>query len=223
MATEISEALLVMMLVTGAWIVTRKDLFWLLSTYRTQSTILSLIAATQYLEDKNILLLHLALLTFISKAVMIPYAIKKAKSKMQTPRDLVFHYSSPNQSIVTSMVLILTTYVTFSRVFSTLYLERLSFLGVVFGVSLSLMGFLVTFSRKRVITKILGYLTMENGVVLFSLFIAEIPFMIELLIAIDLLILVLLATFLAVGLDAGVEEFQNRLHPFCKTKEVETE
>ena len=62
------------------------------------------------------------------------------------------------------------------------------------------MGMLVIFSRKRIITKIVGYLTMENGVLLFGIFMAELPFIVELLIIIDLIILVILAAVLAFGI-----------------------
>ena len=86
--------------------------------------------------------------------------------------------------------------------------------GSVIGVSLTLMGMMVIFTRKRMITKILGYLTMENGVLLFSLFIAELPFIIELLIVIDLVMLIVLATVLAFGIDSSIDEFHNKLNSY---------
>jgi hydrogenase-4 component E len=76
------------------------------------------------------------------------------------------------------------------------------------------MGMMVIFTRKRMITKILGYLTMENGVLLFSLFIAELPFIIELLIVIDLVMLIVLATVLAFGIDSSIDEFHTKLNSF---------
>jgi len=73
------------------------------------------------------------------------------------------------------------------------------------------MGMLVIFSRRKVITKVIGYLTMENGVLLFGIFVADLPFIIEILIVIDLMILVLLTTILAVGLDSTIEGYHKRL------------
>jgi len=70
---------------------------------------------------------------------------------------------------------------------------------------------LVIFSRRKVITKAIGYLTMENGVLLFGIFVADLPFIIEILIVIDLMILVLLTTILAIGLDSTIEEYHQRL------------
>jgi hydrogenase-4 component E len=72
------------------------------------------------------------------------------------------------------------------------------------------MGMLVVFSRKRVITKALGYLSMENGVLMFGLFVTELPFIIEVLIIIDLIILVILTTIMAVGMDSSIEEYRQK-------------
>jgi hydrogenase-4 component E len=56
-----------------------------------------------------------------------------------------------------------------------------------------------------------GYLTMENGVLLFGLFLAEMPFIIEVLLVIDLLMLIVLATIMAFGIDSSIEAFHRRL------------
>ena len=52
---------------------------------------------------------------------------------------------------------------------------------------------------------------MENGVLLFGIFVADLPFVIEILIVIDLMILVLLTTILAIGLDSTKNEYHKRL------------
>ena len=77
-----------------------------------------------------------------------------------------------------------------------------------------LMGMMVMLSRKRAITKVLGFLSMENGVLLFGIFVTELPFIIEFLIIIDLIILVLLTTILTVGIDSTLEDYHKRLHRF---------
>jgi hydrogenase-4 component E len=78
---------------------------------------------------------------------------------------------------------------------------------------------LITFIRRRVVTKMIGYLTMENGVLMFGVFLTELPLIIEVLILVDLLILVLLGTMLALGMDSSIEDFQTRLHPFAGRRE----
>ena len=55
---------------------------------------------------------------------------------------------------------------------------------------------------------------MENGVLLFGMFVTKLPFIIEFLIIIDLIILVLLTTILTVGIDSTLEDYHKRLHRF---------
>ena len=209
-----TQTLMVLIMITGAFIVTRKDLFSLVSMYQAQSLLLAGLALTLYPSEQSMTLLYLAALTFISKVLLIPYYIKRIQRKINIQRDLGFHYISPIASMFVTLMLVLLVYGSLSRILKELSLSNLFYLGAVFGVSLTLMGMLITFSRKKVITKIIGYLTMENGVLLFSLFLTELPFIIEVLIIIDLFMIVLLAATLATGMDSSIEEFQEKLHPF---------
>ena len=84
------------------------------------------------------------------------------------------------------------------------------------GFSLVMIGFMIIFSRIKIITKIIGYLIMENGVVLLSLFIGEMPLLIEVLILMDLLVLVAITAILGFGMDSSLEDFHKRLNPFRK-------
>ncbi len=212
LAESLTQALVVLVLISGAFIVTRKDLLSLVSTYQMQSLLLAGVALSLYSVDQSPTLLYLAGLTLVSKVLLIPYIIKRIQRKINISRDMEFHYVSPIASIFITIILILLVYGAFSNILKELALSNLFYLGAVFGISLTLMGMLITFSRKKVITKIIGYLTMENGVLLFSLFITELPFIIEVLILVDLFMIVLLATILSIGMDSSVEAYQERFH-----------
>jgi hydrogenase-4 component E len=162
-----------------------------------------------YIIHGNRTLLSIAALTLVSKVILIPLFINMIGEKIKISRDMKFNYLEPTASLLLSIVLILLSYVFLSGFFNEL--GKLFFMGAVIGLSLTLMGMLVLFSRRKVITKVLGYLTMENGVLLFGVFVAELPFIIEILIIIDLMILVLLTTILAIGLDSTIEEYHHRL------------
>jgi len=90
-------------------------------------------------------------------------------------------------------------------------------------MSIVFMGMIVVFTRKQTLTNIIGYLTMENGVVLFSLFLTELPLLIEVLIIVDLIMLTLIATILAFGIDSTIEEFHARLNPFHDSQKKASE
>ncbi len=208
---DLIRILFVFVLITAAFTLSTRNIASLLTVYAAQSLLLVLVASSLYFIEGNRTLLEISALTLVSKVMLIPLFINLIGEKIKISRDLKFNYLEPTASLLVSMGLILLAYVFLSGFFNEYILGKLFFIGAVIGLSLTLMGMLVIFSRKKVITKVIGYLTMENGVLLFGIFVADLPFIIEILIVIDLMILVLLITILAIGLDSTREEYHQRL------------
>jgi hydrogenase-4 component E len=223
LAQDVIKILFVAVIITAAYIISTRNLLSLVSVYALQSLTLVLIALALYSVEGAPVLLAIAVITFASKVLIIPYFIATIQEKVRIRRDLQFHFLSPTSSLIISMGLMLVIYIAFSRILEgTQARDSFLFFGAVLGISLMLMGMLVTFSRKRAITKVLGYLTMENGVLLFGMFVTELPFIIEFLIIIDLIIVVLLTTILTVGIDSTLEDYHKRLHRFHLWEEEES-
>ena len=211
----IIKILFVCVIVTSAYVITTRNLISLVRVYVLQSLTLVAIALSLAWYENAGILLAIALLTLFFKVIVIPYFIATVQEKIRIKRDIEFHYLSPASSLLISLALMIVVYITLSRIMPPAPTEgSLFFFGAVIGISLVMMGMMVTFSRKKAITKVLGYLSMENGVLLFGLFATELPFIIEFLIVIDLVILILLTTILTVGIDSTLEEYHNRLHRF---------
>ena len=220
----IVKILFVAVIIAAAYIISTRNVLSLVSVYALQSLTLAAIAFTLWLVRDNPVLLEIAVITLASKVLIIPYFIATIQERIRIKRDIEFHYLSPTTSLLVSMVLMLVIYFAFSGFIPHAAGDTeagLLLFGAVIGISLMLMGMMVTFSRKRAITKVMGYLSMENGVLLFGMFVTELPFIIEFLIIIDLIILVLLTTILAVGIDSTLEEYHNRLHRFYLWGETE--
>ena len=206
------KILFVFVLISAALIISTRSLASVLNTYTVQSFLLAAVSFLLYLIEGKSELLLLAGLTLASKVLLIPHFINRIEEKIKVRRDLDFTYLEPTTSLLLSIGLILLSYAFLSRVFGDLALSSLFFFGPVIGLSLTLMGLLVMFSRRKVITKALGYLSMENGVLMFGIFVTELPFILEVLIIIDLIILVLLTSILAVGLDSSIEEYRKKIY-----------
>jgi hydrogenase-4 component E len=211
---DIIKILFVFVVSTAALLIFRRTLTSLFSIYAAQSFLIALIALVVFATDGSPVLLLLALRTIASKAILIPHVLRRVQNAMKLKRDLEFRYLTPISSLAVSTGIIFLVYNIFSRFLFDLSDDRMFFFGAVIGVSLCLIGMLIISTRKTMITKILGYLTMENGVLLFSIFIAELPLIIELLIILDLVMLIVLATVLAFGVDSTIEEFHHRLNSF---------
>jgi hydrogenase-4 component E len=206
------KILLVLVLGTAALIITQRSLVSLFSIYAVQSAVLAAVALSLFTREGTTSLLFIALLTLLSKVVVIPIFLRRLLAVMPIKRDLEFRYLTPIGSIILSTALFFVVYQAFAEFSAALEVSPLFILGAVIGVSLALMGMMVIMSRRKVVTKIIGYLSMENGVLLFSLFIAEMPFIIELLIVVDLLMIIILSAVLAFGIDSSVEAFHKRLN-----------
>jgi hydrogenase-4 component E len=194
----------------------KRDMHSLIKTYAYQSLLLGIMASLFFVETGSITLLFLAIIIVVSKTLVLPHVIGLVQQRLNIKRDVEFHFLSPVKSLFASIIIILFIYLSFSSLLSELniYNSSLFFLGATVGLSLVFMGMIVVFTRKQTITNIVGYLTMENGVVLFSLFLTELPLLVEILIVIDLIMLTLLAAILGFGIDSTIEEFHARLNPF---------
>ena len=218
----IIRILFVCILITAAYIISTRNLLSVVSVYALQSLTLVGIALALWSLEGSLILLAIAGVTFVSKVIIIPYFIATIQEKIRIKRDIEFHYLNPTTSLLISVALMLVIYMALARILEgTPARVSLFFFGAVLGISLMLMGMMVTFSRKRAITKVLGFLSMENGVLLFGMFVTELPFIIEFLIVIDLIILVILTTILSVGIDSTLEDYHKRLHRFHLLEEEE--
>ena len=202
--SDIIHGLFVLILGTAALIITQRSLSSLFNIYAVQSFILAVMAIVLFIENGTLNLLFIALLTLAVKTIFIPLFLHIVLKRMPVKRDLQFSFLSPASSIIISTILLFVVYLFFTNIAGEVFNDSLILLGGVIGISLILMGMMVIFSRKRVITKTIGYLTMENGVLLFSLFMAEMPFIIEFLIVIDLLMILVLSAVLAFGIDSSL-------------------
>ena len=219
---NILQILVVLILGTAAIIITKRDLRSLIKTYALQSLWLVVMALVLFVATGGLTLLALAAIILVSKVFIIPHFMGKVQKKLNIKRDVQFHYLSPITALITSIFIILFVYLAFIPLISELnrFDSILFILGSTIGVSIVFMGMLVIFTRKQTLTNIVGYLTMENGVVLFSLFLTELPLLIEILIIIDLIMITLIATVLAFGIDSTIEEFHARLNPFNQPRET---
>jgi hydrogenase-4 component E len=217
---SIAQILIVLILAAAAIIIVKRDISSLVKTYAAQSLLLSLMAILLFVETGSTSLLFLAIIILVSKTLIIPAFMKRILKQLNIKRDVEFHFLSPMTALFVSGIIIVFVYVSFSHLLDELnfFDSSLFFLGATIGISIVFMGMMVIFTRKQTITNVVGYLTMENGVVLFSLFLTELPLLVEVLIAVDLIMITLLATILAFGIDSTIEEFDSRLNPFQNTK-----
>lgn len=206
--------LLILIVATASFVLTTRNIRSLITTYAIQSLLLAAIAVARYQHEKSVELLLLALMTLLLKVFVIPMFLKRVHESMPVKRDIGFHYLQPVFAMIAGMLIFVALYSLLSKTAVLLGLMNQSLFGAVLGISLMFMGLIVIFTRLQALTDIVGYLTMENGVLLSSLFFQELPFVLEILVLLDLVMLIVVAAFLAFGIDATLEKFHEKLHQF---------
>ena len=112
----------------------QKTLSSLFSIYGLQSFLIAVISFVLFRETGSYILLALAILTVLTKVIIIPYMLNKIRTDNATKRDAEFRYLTPVSAILVGIGLIFVVYNSFSRIFQSSQ-DNLFFLGAVIGVS----------------------------------------------------------------------------------------
>ena len=156
-----------------------------------QGFLLFIIAVSKSSEMSFVLIGVAGFETLLIKAVLIPYFLRKTIRKNEIKNDVESFFSEFVSLFIITFILGLGFFTAYLAASSSAVLEPLHF-----GISISavLTGFYIIGTRKKLITHIMGYMFLENGIFLLSLSAAkEMPFIVNLGISMDIFIGVFLA------------------------------
>jgi hydrogenase-4 component E len=133
--------------------------------------------------------IHAALLAagmILIKGVVFPLLLIKALEETNTPREIEPYIGYIPSLFIGLMALGLSVWLV-SRL--SLPREPLSAIGMPAAMLTLLCGFFIIVSRRKALTQVLGYLTLENGIYAFGvLFVLEEPLLVELSVLLDVLV-----------------------------------
>lgn len=124
----------------------------------------------------------LFLLTLIVKAILIPYIINKSVAKLRANREMSLIINGYWSYVIAAVG------VTFIYGFLINYNNDLLKIGIV----LMMVGGMLLIGRKKAITEMIGFLIMENGLVLLEISMIKMTLIIELAIVLEVLVLALI-------------------------------
>lgn len=166
-------------------------MFTLVELLRAQGILLFGVAMIQ-LGDMNILNLMLVLSeTLLFKAVAVPYFLKRTIRQNNIRREV-----EPYLSGFYSLLIVTTLIVLSFLLASSLQQNQNSDLFFTAAFSAILTGLFMIMTRKKIVTHIIGYVILENGIVLLSFSVgSEMPMAVNAGILLDILVSVLLFGF----------------------------
>lgn len=156
-----------------------------------QGILLFMIAAGSAHEISASSIIIIGVETILFKAVLIPLFLLKTIRKNQIKSDVESYFSGFASLFIVTAILTIGFLSAYLSASSIAVLEPLFF-----GISISAMltGFFIIATRKKLITHIMGYMILENGIFLLSLSAAkEMPFIVNLGVSMDIFIGVFLA------------------------------
>jgi hydrogenase-4 component E len=159
------------------------------------------------LNEINIINFILLLLeTIIFKSVIIPYFLTYLIKKNKITRETEPYVSNFTSLFIVSAVILSTFFL--SNTLQGGMFENIYFVA---AVSTLFSGFYLIISRKKIITHVMGFIIMENGVVILSLAVGkEMPMLVNLGVLLDIFV-----TVLVLGI------FANKIGDVFKEAEVD--
>lgn len=180
--------LILVFLVTLFYIAISGRMFVCIDLLRVQGLLLFGVALIQ-LKDINIFNLLVVLLeTLVFKSIVIPYYFKRIIIKNNIAREVEPFVSGFTSLVIVSFLIILSFILSFYIRSSHL---KITFLTAAFSAITT--GLFIIITRKKLITHLIGYIMLENGIVLLSFSLGnDMPMMVNAGIFLDILISVML-------------------------------
>jgi len=183
-----NNLLIIIFLISLFYIAVSGRLFVCINLLILQGLMLFGIAFLSLREINIINLLVVLTETLLFKAIILPYYIKKMVLKNKIKRQ-VSPFMSGFSSLMTVSILILLSFI------MGIYLqnEQLKLIYITASFSGIMTGLFLIVSRKEIIQHIIGYIVLENGIVLLSFSLGnETPMAVNAGILLDILISILL-------------------------------
>ena len=134
-----------------------------------QSAAIGLIALKLGINTGKMDYYVLGLLTIVTKVIIIPIIINKSLNQLKVNREMDLIVNGFVSYILTGIFIMIS--------FGILNTSHDNFIKT--GIALFIIGVLLMVARKKAITQMIGFLTFENGIVLFEISLTKMSLVIE--------------------------------------------
>ena len=192
MKIEILLSLMLLLTVLRISVSSRLEIY--LKMLSVQGLILCLLSLMIVEHGSKFTMVVALIETLVLKAIFVPYFLRRVIVQHHVKREAEPYLSNLFSLIIVIGCIIIGMIGAYHLQMAIKEIKMLSF-GV--GITLILSGMFIILSRKKLITHVMGFCIMENGIFLLTLGIAhELPLMVSLGVALDAFIWVLLSGIL---------------------------
>ncbi|HNZ42976.1 MAG TPA: hypothetical protein PKN41_06505, partial [Bacteroidales bacterium] len=183
--------LIIIFIITLFYAAISVRMFTLINLLMVQGFLLFGVAFIELRELNVVNLIIILLETLVFKAFLVPYFLKRTIRQNNIKREVEPFISGVTSLLIVSVLIVLSFMLTFS-------LQQDFYNVIYFTVAFSaiLTGLFLMVSRKKIITHVIGYVILENGIVLLAFSVGNnMPMIVNAGILLDILVSVLLFGF----------------------------
>ena len=175
-----------LVLFTAFAMLAQRSMFTLIQVFAWQGLLVALTTALVAVISEQGHLYFSALLTLILKALFIPWLLRRLVVRLNIVRDVEPVMNTTVVLLVAAALVVFSYYIVLPVEALATQLTRNT---IAVGLAVVLLGMLIMISRRKAVTQVIGFMTMENG--LFFTAVAAtygMPMVVELGIAFDVLV-----------------------------------
>src|ERR1035437_1140543 len=200
------NVLLIVLLISLLYLSIANRLLTYIKILAFQGVILFGVALIELSEINTVNLVLILLETIIVKAILVPLFIKYIIKRNNITRETEPFIPNFVSLIIVTTIIVIT--ILLSNSITDTHLEKISF---IVALSTLFTGLFIIGTRKKIITHVMGYMVIENGVFILSLAVGnEMPLLVNLGILLDIF-----ASVLILGI------FVNRIGDVLKDVDVD--
>lgn len=184
-AYDIAHLLAGLMLVTGFALLYQDRISAVLNTFAVQAMLLSLAVAWQAIAQGRPHLFITALLALGLKGIVIPFALRSMVLKLGMHRD-VEQVVGVAKTFMLGLGLSALSFMLVLRV--TPKADIFTREGLAMSLAIILLGLMMMITRRNAVTQIVGFMSLENGLILAATGARGMPLVVEVSVAFSVLI-----------------------------------
>ncbi|MBC2578738.1 hydrogenase [Clostridium sp. DJ247] len=176
------EILAAVILISAIIMADLRRIILLIKGFLVQSLAIALVCFTLGFLTHESHYYLIGVLTLVAKVIMIPYIVNRSAKDLTINREMDPIINGYWSSVLVGIFIVITYVI----------LENFHNDFIKAGFVLMVVGALILIARKKAIIQMIGFLTMENGLVLFEISMIKMTLIIEILIGLEVLILSLI-------------------------------
>jgi len=173
-------------------------LYALINVYSAQSVVLSAVVAWQAFVQDAPHLYATAAIAFVFKAVAIPYALHRIVAGLGIARD-VENVVGIGPTMLAGLALAALSVVVMLRIASEA--DSLAREDLAFALSVVLLGMLMMVVRRNAVSMVVGFMSLENGLILAAAGAKGMPLIVEMSVAFSVLVAITVIGVFLYGLN----------------------